>query len=72
MVYTQFRSEMEKRLSIALVTITYIDGRPKDYRLTATASVERSSAHEHADYFRDRRGLHLGGAIMARHGVAAS
>jgi hypothetical protein len=63
---------MEKRLSIALITITYIDGRPKDYRLTATASVERSSAHEHADYFRDRRGLHLGGAIMARYEIAAS
>ena len=63
---------MENRMSIALATITYIDSRPKDYRLTPTAPVERSSAHEHADYFRDRCGLHFGGAIVARHGVAAS
>jgi hypothetical protein len=62
---------MENRLSIALATITCIDGRPKDYRLTPTAPVKRSSAHEYADYFRDRRGLHFGGAILARHGVAA-
>src|SRR6266478_2319949 len=55
----------------ALPAITYIDGRPKDYRLTPAAPVERSSAHEYADYFRDRCGLHFGGAIVARHGVAA-
>jgi hypothetical protein len=55
----------------ALPAITYIDGRPKDYRLTPTAPVERSSAHEYADYFRDRCGLHFGGAIVARHEVAA-
>jgi hypothetical protein len=55
----------------ALSAITYIDGRPKDYRLTPTAPVERSSAHEYADYFRDRCGLHFGGAIVARNGVAA-
>jgi hypothetical protein len=59
------------RVSMTLVAISYIDGWPKDYRLTATASVERSSAHEYADYFRDRCGLHFGGAIVARHGIAA-
>jgi len=55
----------------ALPAITYIDGLPKDYRLTPTARVERSSANEYADYFRDRYGLHFGGAIVAGHEVAA-
>ena len=70
-VYMRFRSEMEEPIVTALATIGYIDGRLKDYRLTPTAPLERSSAHEYADYFRDRCGLHFGGAIMARHGVAA-
>ena len=45
---------------------------PKNYRLTPTAAVARSSSHEHTDYFRDRCGLHFGGAIMAGDEVAPS
>jgi len=70
-LFKRFRSEWENRVCATLAIITYIDGRPRDYRLTPTAPVERSSANEYADYFRDRCGLHFGGAIVAGHEVAA-
>src|SRR5436190_18121881 len=73
--YSPMFSDVIKKLEMMNVhlrkIIVSIDDSAKDYRLTQLCDSKRSSAHEHAHHFRNRRRLYFGRAFVAGHGTAA-